>query len=64
MITMTVQKETKRKQSNKNQFSGKKYEEGVLNFQVDKMDPMSKVVVTEHVLGVVTTQNYSLNTGL
>ena len=39
-------KETKGIQTN---FSGKNYEEGVLNLQAEKMDLMSQLEVTEHV---------------
>ena len=34
------------------------------NFQAEEMDPISELEVTEHVLGIVMTQQYSLNTGL
>ena len=65
MIIMSVQKETKINQRNTNQFfRGGGYEEGVIQFQADKMDPMSKIYVTKSLLGVVMTQQYSLNVGL
>ena len=63
MIIMAVQKETKRNQSNKTKFSGMKYEDRVLHFQAEKMDPMSELEVNNHVLGEVMTQQYILIAG-